>query len=92
MLAAGESPVLAPEQSPVLAAGESPVLAAGESPVLAAGESPVLAAGESPVLAAGESVPRPPHLAFVASSTKCGGRTGRIYHVMHTTADVLYCS
>ena len=35
-------------------------------------------------------VPRPPCPAFVACSTKSGGRTGRIYHVMHTAADVMF--
>jgi len=39
-------------------------------------------------------VPRPPHPAFVACSTKSGGRPGRTYHVMCAAADVtyMYCS
>ena len=37
-------------------------------------------------------VPRPPRPAFVACSTKSGGRPGRIYHMMRATADVTYCS
>jgi len=34
-------------------------------------------------------VPRPPRPAFVACSTKSGGRPGRIYHVMRAAADVM---
>ena len=30
--------------------------------------------------------------AFVACSTKSGGRPGRIYHVIRAAADVMYCS
>jgi len=37
-------------------------------------------------------VPRPPRPAFVACSTKSGGRPGRIYQVMRATADIMYCS
>jgi len=37
-------------------------------------------------------VPRPPRPAFVACSTKSGGRPGQIYHVMCAAADVMYCS
>jgi len=35
-------------------------------------------------------VPRPPHPAFVACSTKSGGRPGLIYHVMCAAADVMF--
>jgi len=35
-------------------------------------------------------VPRPPRPAFVACSTKSGGRPGRIYHVMRAAADVMF--
>ena len=35
-------------------------------------------------------VPRPPRPAFVACSTKSGGRPGRIYHVMRAVADVMF--
>ena len=35
-------------------------------------------------------VPRPPRPAFVACSMKSGGRPGRIYHVMHAAADVMF--
>ena len=35
-------------------------------------------------------VPRPPRPAFVACSTKCGGRPGRIYHVMRAAADIMF--
>jgi len=34
-------------------------------------------------------VPRPPRPAFVACSTKSGGRPGQTYHVMHAAADVM---
>ena len=37
-------------------------------------------------------VSRPPRPAFVACSTKSGGKPGRIYHVMRAVADVTYCS
>ena len=35
-------------------------------------------------------VPRPPRPAFVACSTKSGGRPGRTYHVMRAAADVMF--
>ena len=35
-------------------------------------------------------VPRPPRPAFVACSTKSGGRPGRIYHVMRAATDVMF--
>ena len=35
-------------------------------------------------------VPRPPCPAFVACSTKSGGRPGRTYHVMRAAADVMF--
>ena len=35
-------------------------------------------------------VPRPPRPAFVACSTKSGGRPGQIYHVMRAAADVMF--
>ena len=35
-------------------------------------------------------VPRPPRPAFVACSTKSGGRPGRTYHVMRATTDVMF--
>ena len=35
-------------------------------------------------------VPRPPRPAFVACSTKSGGRPGRTYHVMCAAADVMF--
>ena len=37
-------------------------------------------------------VPRPPRPAFVACSTKSGGRPGRTYHVMRAATDVTCCS
>jgi len=38
----------------------------------------------------GSLIPRPPRPAFVACSTKSGGRPGRIYHVMRATADITF--
>ena len=35
-------------------------------------------------------VPRPPHPAFVACSTKSGGRPGQTYHMMRAAADVMF--
>ena len=35
-------------------------------------------------------IPRPPHPAFVARSTKSGGRHGRTYHMMRAAADVMF--
>jgi len=37
-------------------------------------------------------IPRPPSPAFVACSTKSGGKPGRIYHVMRAAADTMCCS